>query len=355
MTQNKRNSSFELLRIIAIFLIVSYHFVNHSGILPNDYQNLSFADILAQTVYMFGRPACSFFAMISGYFTVSSKFGKNYYSKALNLFIKTVIYSVGAFLIYRFIFGYPTDFEDFIESCVFIVDHWYIRIYIVVMMFAPFVNKMLNSLSFKEYKSLLFVLFFIYIVLNTFTNYSLDFGDLFFLTFYYIFGAFVRLHKEQFKLKNKIYLIVSLGCVVLIIASVLFFDFGSIYMDSDYLFAHALYFRKYNNLLSFGFVLFLFIYFSNLKFENNPINIYASSVLGIYILHDTRFIRDLIWRKWALPFGYQDNPLLYMFIKIFAVLVLCFIIDYIYQMAIDKLVKRISLYIASKLKNKSTV
>lgn len=340
MTKTKRNSSFELLRIIAIILIVSYHFVNHSGILPSDYETLSFADILAQIIYMFGRPACAFFAMISGYFIINSKFGPDYYSKALNLFIKTVIYSVLAFIIYKFIFNYPTDLEDFIESCLFIIDHWYVRIYIVVMMLAPFINKMLNVLAFKEYKKLLFVLFFVYIFLNTFTNYSLDLGDIFFLIFYYIFGAFVKLHKKEFKMKNSSYLITSLVCAILIIMSVLFFDYTAKLLESDYLFSHALYFRKYNNLLSFGFVLFLFIYFSNLSLECKPINIYASTVLGIYIIHDTRFIRDLIWRKWTLPFSYQDNPLLYLLIKVGSVLAVCFIIDLIYSRTIDLIVNK---------------
>ena len=341
MTQTKRNSSFELLRIIAIFLIVSYHFVNHSYLTYANYYALTSSDYFIQILYLFGRPACALFALISGYFTVNSKFTKNYYAKIITLFIKTALYSLISLLIYRFIFNFSIDLEDFIESCIFILDHWYIRMYIIIMLLAPFINRLLKSLNKNEFRRLLAINFIIYILLNTFLNYSIDLGDLYFMFFYYIFGAYARLHKNAER-KNIHNLYISLGCALLMILSVFCLDTLANILKSDYIFAHALYFKKYNNLLSFGFAYYLFLFFSNIHFENRTINTIASTVLGIYIIHDNRFIRDLIWRKWELSFDFYSNPLMYYLIKVFSVLILCIIIDLLFTNTIEKLINRIS-------------
>lgn len=66
----ERNSSFELLRIICIILIIAHHYSVHGGYDSFIYNNISFGTIFIQGLSMFGRASCSVFAMISGYFLI---------------------------------------------------------------------------------------------------------------------------------------------------------------------------------------------------------------------------------------------------------------------------------------------
>ena len=65
----KRNSGFELLRIIAMLMIVANHYRTYGQYFD------SAADIGLNTFFlnvfeMFGSPACSLFALITGYFMI---------------------------------------------------------------------------------------------------------------------------------------------------------------------------------------------------------------------------------------------------------------------------------------------
>lgn len=72
LIKKERNSSLELLRIICIILIIAHHYSYHGGYDGVTYENLSAGVIFIQIIGMFGRMACSIFALISGYFLINA-------------------------------------------------------------------------------------------------------------------------------------------------------------------------------------------------------------------------------------------------------------------------------------------
>ena len=72
MPQKERNSSFELLRIISMVLIVSFHYVYHAGFdfLAPFSPRLYFI----QCIDMGGNLGVNLFVLISGYFLCKSTF-----------------------------------------------------------------------------------------------------------------------------------------------------------------------------------------------------------------------------------------------------------------------------------------
>lgn len=110
-----RNSNFELLRILAMIMIVAHHFAVHSAL---DVSTMSYANNLwISFLRNGGKLGVNIFIMISGYFLISSKKYKS--SNILKLYLKMLIYGLILFLVYRF--GFCKElYQDF---CYILLHH----------------------------------------------------------------------------------------------------------------------------------------------------------------------------------------------------------------------------------------
>lgn len=71
MEKIKRKSNIELLRIVSMFLIVSFHYVYKSGYV---FDKLNYNSFIVKTFYFFGELGVNLFLLITGYFMVNGKF-----------------------------------------------------------------------------------------------------------------------------------------------------------------------------------------------------------------------------------------------------------------------------------------
>ncbi len=69
-SKDNRNSSLELLRIIAMILIVVHHYAVHSGFIY-EYQPFTASKLIMQTLSIFGKVGVNIFILISTYFLCS--------------------------------------------------------------------------------------------------------------------------------------------------------------------------------------------------------------------------------------------------------------------------------------------
>ena len=67
----KRKSNIELLRIVAILMIISFHYSFKSGYVVNQ---LDYNSIVVKTFYFLGELGVNLFILITGYFMVKGKF-----------------------------------------------------------------------------------------------------------------------------------------------------------------------------------------------------------------------------------------------------------------------------------------
>ena len=92
----ERNSNLELLRIIAMFIIVAHHYVVNSGIVSlYDFNNISFNMIFSQIWGFGGKMAINIFVLISCYFMCTYKLT---WLKILKLYLEIKFYSVLIFI-----------------------------------------------------------------------------------------------------------------------------------------------------------------------------------------------------------------------------------------------------------------
>ena len=338
--RKERNSSLELLRIIGMFMIISQHYVFHGGFDDDVFLSAAPNVTYLRIISMFGYAACSFFVLISGYYLIHADTGKGFYRRLIPLIAEQLFYSLTtcAFIL---ISGIVSMSLKEILKCFFpfFYGNWFVVFYILLYLFIPYLNRFLLSLDKTVYRKMLLLVFVMFSVIPTFFGDIYKPGDLGFMFQTYLFGAYYGLYKEDFQYPNRYNLIFGLSCFIFIIASVFVMNgLGSLLNNVKFI--------KYNYFLmgsysipSFLFTLFIFMYASNKEFVNRGINLVASTLMGVYIIHDGN-LRRVIWKIISPNVNYVESPYLHSILKILAVFAACVVIDLIRQMTLGKWVKR---------------
>ena len=132
-----RNSSFELLRIVAMAMIVFYHIVSYYlYLLPNP-ANQEFFTALLPTLHI----GVILFMLISGYFGIKST-----WKGLISLLMVVIVYNLPLVLYSGIGHG------RWMERLMFITNtpYWFIRCYLYLYLVAPFVNKAIDKLALRE-------------------------------------------------------------------------------------------------------------------------------------------------------------------------------------------------------------
>ncbi len=356
-----RNSNLEILRIIAMIFIISFHLSRHGfdGVTfalsnPNSYF-LYFLGIL-------GKLGVDIFIIISAYFMIKSKF---HFRKLLILGGSVYFYSI-AFLVIFTLFltpALPTTMLDIVK-CILPISHeayWFITNYIVLMLLSPFLNMFINKLSKETYLKLLIIVLILWTVYPTFTGTCFAYSEMIFFIILYLIGSFIRLHVDMDKINMKKLIIIF--SISLMIGYLLFMGFDSISpLNQLSIFnKETSMFKTSNSLFILTSAITLFLIFIKRKeFSNKYINYISGSVLGVYLIHSNMFVWPyLFYTVLNIP-NYINSPYLILSLIIITVLiyVICTGIDIVRRVTIEKLwiyivdnkLNNIPRWIASKFK-----
>ena len=331
----KRNSSFELLRIIAMLMIVANHYRTYGRYFD------STADIGLNTFFlnvfeMFGSPACSLFALITGYFMINVNTKEKYYRRIIPTVLELYFYQFVIFGMVAISGINDIGFMNILELLFpFMHGNWYVAYYIILFFLIPFINPFLKNMEKSTYKKLLFTVIVIYSVLPTIMFRGWKFSEVDFFVVMYLIGAYIRLHVKC-NYPNRYNLFISLGFASLSIISVAAVMYLAKLTGSDYVFINSIYLSNYESITSMGFAVFLFLYFSNLKFSNSFVDIVGKATLGVYLIHDNTLLQHPIWRVFWSNFDYFYNPYLHLFLKVLLVFAVCVIIDVMREYTIGR-------------------
>ena len=335
MSKEKRNSSFELLRIIAMLLIIANHYRTY-GVYFDSVEDIGLNTFFLNIFEMFGSPACSLFALITGYFMISVDATKNYYCRIIPTILELYFYQIVIFIIVYITKISFIDFMNILELLFpFMHGNWYVSYYVILFFLIPFINPYLNNLKKKDYQKLLFVVIMIYTILPTILMRGWKFSELDFFLVMYLIGAYIKLHFD-FQYKNIYNLLISLGFAILSISSIAVLLFIAKITGSDYIMQNSIYLSNYESITSMGFAIFLFIYFSRINLTNKYINVIGKSTLGIYLIHDNSLLEYPIWRDFWSNYNHFSNPYFHLFAKTIVIFVVCSIIDIIREYTIGK-------------------
>ena len=88
----KREANFELLRIVAMLMIITLHYLDKGGILPKPDSAFGLPGFLAWALEAFCVSAVNVYVLISAYFLAESEYRP---MRAVKLWIEVLFYSIG--------------------------------------------------------------------------------------------------------------------------------------------------------------------------------------------------------------------------------------------------------------------
>lgn len=270
-----RESSFELIRIMAQVFIVFYH-IFMIFIFP------ATENPFHKAIWLPLHVGVILFVLISGYFGI--KASVKGFIKLIGMIF--VFYVPLAIVKYLIIGGGRADLAS-LPLFVTANPLWYVRTYVYLYLLSPVINYYLKDISLIKRIYLIVVLGYISHYAGTIgIDPSLSGGkNIATFLFLYVIGNTLHIYKEEWsKLRPRYY---ALAYILMNIILVWFF---SSYTGRFY---EALYVRAFFSYCSFGLLvssLLLFMWIGSLKFKSRFVNYVGKSSLAIYMLHCARIV-----------------------------------------------------------------
>lgn len=334
--QKRDNSNIDILKILAIIMIIAHHFVY-------DAMNLNIIDhsnLFYNFLYIGGKYGTVLFTLITGYFLLNKEFN---IKKILRIIIKTEIYSYVILAIFIFILNYKIGNINILKSMISIISnrYWFITSYVILYFFSPYLNTLINNIDKKMYKRLLVLSTILVVILPTITfNYFVN--NTICLIYFYLIGAYIRKFEVKLFNNNIFNILLCIIIYIMIYGSTIIINIFS--TKYQFLNGKEFYFSRLNSILVVLSAIFCFVYFLRIKIKGRRIySLLAVSTLGIYLLHDNFFIKKHIFPKLFEFVNNSNNIYLYSIITIIIVFITCFIIDTIISLPINRLINKIKL------------
>ena len=337
----KRLSNFELMRIISMFFIVIGHVIIHGHIIghcTNPSIKLFFEFILFLVIVHVNS-----YILLTGYFQSKKSFKQSSLWKIINAnWFYRVFIMIGLMLLGVITVDKVTFIKEILP--ININEYWFVKSYILLYCLSPFLNKAINSFDKRTFQKLLIVLFILLSILPIITGngfFSNSGYTLYSFIFLYLIGAYIREYpiKKSYlfkKMSNSMYQLILIGTFIFFlfinITTYYFFqsilDYNSVTKEFSSYFINAK--ISYNNPFIMIQSLAYFGFFASLSIGYNKfINKMAGAALGVYLIHDNNFIRDIIYKKFLIdvPDINAYKFIIYFFIIAVIIYITCTIIE----------------------------
>ena len=361
-----RDSNFELLRIVAIVMVIIHHIfvhvvcfeLNDHSVYTNGmmFNNLIFYKrlVLADWALSFGKIANNIFILISGYFLCSKK--NIDVGKSIKKILTQVVFVSLIIIFSSFIYGWKLNpnFTAMQEISLINSDYWFIGYYLLIIILGElFINKRIAKLDRGKYKTLLLILFAFISTAFMAGLISGITGHLTTLTtgiFLYLFGGYLKECQPFKNYKWWMFILTILfmfGMMTISYRNLAVSNINTAIKDNVEMINQS--FGEYTE-RSFSCILIaicIFELFSRLKIKsNNIINYIASSTLIIYMLHDNDFARKL-WQQIDFIKPYHDNMIGFILMILFNIL-LVMVLGIIFNAIYNLIMKYVNLIMEEK-------
>lgn len=305
----KRDSSLDILRIIAVFTVLSVHFFLHNGFYSQTIEGTPmYVAVVMRTLFSVCVPL---FMLLTGYLMSKKELSKKYYSGITKTLVVFVISTLACMIYKNIAQGDVFDLKSFILGTLDFTGSnysWYIEMYIGLFLLAPFLNLAYGKLKSKKQKQVLLVtavfLTIIPSLFNIFNFGSLDwwtnptssdeFQKLvpswwqgFYPVAYYFVGCYIR--EYGLKMKTRTMLILFVFSLFVFSTFNYFRSYGTTFKSGTYIYWYGF--------EPFVLSVLLFFLIKRIKTDNFPkaakIALWKVSdlALGIYLIS---FIFDSI-------------------------------------------------------------
>ena len=333
-----RNTSIELLRIISMIMIMFHHFAYHGNFEWN-FNEVTLPHLWYDFILMGGKVGVDIFVLISGYFLIENTEKLFQPKKLLKFWGQVVFYSIMTYLLSVMLRLNAFEIKQLIKVCLPITypGWWFASTYFMLYLIHPFLNKLLHGLSKTEYQYLILMMVLCWSIIPTATTQLFESNSLLWFVTLYGIAGYVNLYGGNQKLQSKHYF--SLYFMVLIITYTVSTTFLFLGTKKEEWSTHAIDFFEIEKLPILLMAITLFMGFVTLKMNYHKwINMIASATFGVYLIHDSSYIRYYLWTNIFKINQYQDSTflILYSILVVFILYVSCTMIDLIRKKLVEK-------------------
>lgn len=317
-TKTLRSSNFELLRILAMLMIIMHHYVGHGDFVLTS--NLTLNKVIIECAYWGGKVGINVFILITGYFMINSRANIR---KVMILYGELIFYSILITVIFVAAGIEPLSVKAFVKA-IFpftLGRHNYMTSYIMLYCLSPFLNKLLKSISKSQLNRLLMFLFIILSVIPTVCEIkdgwiNNAYSYLFWMIFIYSIGAKIRLYHPCDD-RGKYYGSISI-CSIFVIW-ILTIVCGQLRFINTWYFVENTY-----TVPVFVASVCVFLLFKNFNLKSSKvINYFAASTLAVYLIHDDELVRNYVWKEIFRGYSISDTMSLIFNIVFTIIVVFC--------------------------------
>lgn len=334
-----RQSNMELLRVVAMLMIITLHYLDKGNVLP-EFAEMSTANhYIAWLLESFCYVAVNIYVLISGYFLTTSKFT---FKKLVVLWGQILFYSwaIGGIFLLA---GLAGDGATSLYELIFVAlpvtagHYWFATIYVLLFAISPFLNATIEKMSKQQHRICIVVLVTIFSVWNTVLPMTIPLADgegmdIAWFVCLYVIAAYLRKYPEDRKRKGYLYVLGYVLCSVLVFSAGL----ALLWVNSvtGKLGGYATNWYAYNSLPVLLGSVCLFVAFTKMEIKGGSvskvINTLAGATFGVYLIHEHRYLRYL-WQQWLGVEQSVSQPwmILYLLGSVLLVFVACATVELI--------------------------
>lgn len=305
-----RDSSFELLRLLAQFFIVFYHML----MITAESSHLGNGVSVSKALWIPLHIGVPIFVMISGYFGIRSSI-KGFLKLLITVFFYVLVTNIIMYCI--------NGGGNFPFSKLLIVSssHWFVRTYIYLYLFSPVLNAYNKKADGQQMLYLLLILLFINVYVGFIgKDISLIEGkNLTNFCLFYVIGSCISRWKHIFsRISSKWYLVtfVFLNLILCTAYSCLSQGASNIIWKLS--------FPYHSPFILVSSTLFIYM-FSNLQMRSKSINRIARSTFAIYLLHCSGLVMNYVNKPVLQQIVDHYNSSTLIILSLFAYSIILFI------------------------------
>lgn len=333
LVKRERKSNIELLRIVAMALIVMSHFAVHSGF-AFAAADWSWKRLFIQCTAL-GSVGVDIFVLISGFFLIQQGFR---FQKFCRLIGQIWFYLLAVLLI-AWLTGFAPVTKTLLRQSLLPLwlVHWFAYVYILLYLLFPFINRAVSSFSEPMLRKLLLLLTGLWSLMPFLLHSDMGYSILGWFIYLYLLGAYFRLYPEKSEALSKHALLIVLVGFALLISRFAVLDLIVAHegtpqpIDFSGLDPNV----PYILMMSVG----LFLWLKKRPMGTIPwINRIASTMFGVYLIHDHPLVREWLWKTLFHNVDRigSNTFLLFWIIEIISVLTVCGFFDALRQRFFEK-------------------
>lgn len=299
--RSKRMANIELLRILAMFMVVMLHYLSKGDLLMELTGPVTVNGYIAWGLETLSIAAVNIYMLISGFFLVSAEFKSRrlldlllqvfFYSLTIPIFlILTGNLSLGDLTIHKLLYYLlPTQ----------MIHYWFVTAYVGMYLFAPLLSAAVRTITQKQLKTIILLLLIFYSVYKSILPVRLEMDNLGYDSIWFmcvfLIAAYIRLYGISFFKNARVAFTCFFASSFAIFTLTMIIRF--VFLTTGQLETLIQVAYGYNHILNIVAAVSLFYAFYYMKFPENIISkwicIAAPGTFGVYLLHEHIEIRYL--------------------------------------------------------------